>query len=96
MMISGPVISLEFLIIFGIMAFVAAQAIVRAGLQARRSSYSAIVQHFFGFVPGVLVDILLSTALLVAAISYIVGLSDLLPVRLALLKKPKFKEAQLP
>lgn len=81
MKISGPVISLEFLLMFGIMAFVASQSIVRAGLHARRSSYSAIVYQFFGFVPGLFVDVLLSTALLVAAISYIVGLSELLPVR---------------
>lgn len=84
MKISGPVISIEFLIIFGIMAFIAAQSIVRAGLHARRSSYSAIVYDFFGFFPGLFVDILLCTALLVAAISYIVGISELLPVRILL------------
>lgn len=95
MKISGPVISVEFLIMFGIMAFVAAQAIVRAGLHTHRSSYSAIVHHFFGFVPGVFVDVLLSTALLVAAISYIVGLSELLPVRSVLSNESEAKIRKL-
>lgn len=82
MMISGPLVALEFLVIFAIMAFFAAQAVVNAGLRSKKSSYAAIVTHYFGQTQGFIAEILLSVALLVAAISYIVGLVDILPVSL--------------
>lgn len=80
MMISGPIIALQFLVIFAIMAFVSAQAIVNAGLRVGKSSYDDIVRHYFGPVDGMIAEILLAIALIVAAISYIVGLAGLLPV----------------
>lgn len=80
MMISGPIVALEFLVIFGIMAFFSANAIVNAGLRCQKSSYGAIVKYFFGATQGIIAEILLAMALIVAAISYIVGLVDLLPV----------------
>lgn len=79
MMISGPIVALEFLLFFAIMAFFAAQAVVNAGLRSKKSSYGAIVRFYFGPVQGVVAEILLACALIVAAISYIVGLADLLP-----------------
>lgn len=80
MMISGPIVALEFLVLFAIMAIFAAQAVVNAGLRCQKSSYGEIVRHFFGPVQGTIAEVLLSVALIVAAISYIVGLVDLLPV----------------
>lgn len=84
MMLSGPVVSLLFLFVFALMAIQAAQAVVNAGLRSKKSSYGAIVRYYFGPWQGTIVEILLSIALIVAAISYIVGLVDLLPVRFAL------------
>lgn len=63
------------------MAIQAAQAVVSAGLKTKKSSYSAIVTHYFGPLQGSLAETLLSVALIVSAISYVVGLVDLLPVR---------------
>ncbi|CDF32965.1 unnamed protein product [Chondrus crispus] len=80
MMISGPIVALQFLIVFAIMAFFSAQAVVNAGLRSKKSSYGAIVRHYFGPIQGTIAEILLACALIVAAISYIVGLADLLPV----------------
>lgn len=82
MSIAGPVVALVSLVLFGVLAFIAAQAILRAGIASEQSTYSSIVRHYFGDFQGLLTDILLSVALIVAAISYVVGLSDLLPVRL--------------
>lgn len=79
MMISGPIVALQFLIFFAIMAFFAAQAVVNAGLRSKKSNYADIVRHYFGSVQGTIADVLLAIALIVAAISYIVGLVDLLP-----------------
>lgn len=81
MSIAGPGIALDFLLLFAIMAYFAAQAVIRAGLAAKKSTYAEIVRTYFGPVCGFIVNILLSLALIVAAISYIVGLADLLPVR---------------
>lgn len=80
MMISGPFVALVYLLVFGIMAFFAAQAVVNAGLRCKKSSYGDIVRHYFGPVQGTVAEVLLAVALMVAAISYIVGLADLLPV----------------
>lgn len=80
MLVSGAIISLEFLLLFAIMAYASSQAIISAGIATKKSTYSAIAYHYFGSACGIFVDILLSIALLVAAISYIVGLADLLPV----------------
>lgn len=80
MMTSGPLIALFMMVLFGVMAFFAAQAVANAGLRCRRSSYDAIVRFYFGTYEGIIAEILLAVALLVAAISYIVGLADLLPV----------------
>lgn len=82
MFIAGPVVALVFLVLFGVLAFIAAQAILRAGIASGKSTYSSIVRHHFGDFQGSLTDILVSVALTVAAISYVVGLSELLPVRL--------------
>lgn len=61
------------------MAYFAAQAVISAGLRCKRSSYAAIVRFHLGSGEGMLAEILLSVALIVAAISYIVGLVELLP-----------------
>eukprot|EP00178_Gracilaria_changii_P012367 TRINITY_DN34_c0_g1_i2.p1 TRINITY_DN34_c0_g1~~TRINITY_DN34_c0_g1_i2.p1 ORF type:complete len:451 (+),score=66.60 TRINITY_DN34_c0_g1_i2:4331-5683(+) len=79
MMISGPIVAMQFIGIFAVMAFISAQAIVNAGLRCGKSSYDDIVRHYFGFGQGLVAEILLAVALIVAAISYIVGLADLLP-----------------
>lgn len=83
MFIAGPVVALVCLVLLGVMAFIAAQSILQAGVVAQKSSYASIVRHFFGDFEGSLTDILLSIALIVAAISYVVGLADLLPVRVS-------------
>ncbi|CAN8069394.1 unnamed protein product [Agarophyton chilense] len=79
MMISGPIVAMQFIGIFAVMAFISAQAVVNAGLRCNKSSYDDIIRHYFGPVQGLVAEILLAVALMVAAISYIVGLADLLP-----------------
>jgi amino acid permease len=79
MMVGGPLVTLGMLLLFAVMAFVAGQAVVHAGLRARKSSYAAIVRDAFGAAAGTVAEVLLSVALLVAAVSYICGLSDLIP-----------------
>lgn len=80
MYLSGPILALCFLFVFGAMAYVASQAIVRAGQVSGKSTYSTIIRHYFGKSQGLVIELLLAIALIVAAISYIVGLADLLPV----------------
>lgn len=82
MMISGPLVALEFLVFFCIMAFFAGQSIVNAGLRCKKSTYGDIIRFYFGPAAGFIAEVLLSLALAVAAISYIVGLVDLLPAML--------------
>lgn len=84
MMLSGPIVAIEFLVIFAIMAYFAAQAVVDAGIRCNKSTYSEIVRFYFGTSQGIFADVLLSLALAVAAISYIVGLADLLPVSVSI------------
>lgn len=79
MMVSGPVVSFSLLLSFGVMSYIAADAIVQAGRRCSKSSYAAIVEAYLGKTHGVICNILLSCALAVAAISYIVGLRDLMP-----------------
>ena len=79
MMLSGPVISFLLLLSFSVMAYFAAQAIVNAGIKCGKSTYAEIVEFYLGKSHGVFCDTLLSCALAVAAISYIVGLRDLMP-----------------
>lgn len=83
MAISGPGVALFLLLFFAIIAFYAAQVIVLAGRSCQKSSYVSIVHFYFGAACARIVDSLISVALLVAAISYVVGLADLLPVRLS-------------
>lgn len=80
MYLSGPVVAFCFLLIFGLMSYIASQAVVRAGEASGKSSYSAIIRYYFGPSQGLVIELLLAVALIVAAISYIVGLADLLPV----------------
>ncbi len=79
MMVSGPVLSFFLLSFFAVASYFAAQGIVGAGLKSARSSYSQIVEYYLGKSHAIFCDILLSCALAVAAISYIVGLRDLMP-----------------
>lgn len=79
MMLSGPVISFSLLLFFAVAAYFAAQSITNAGLKCAKSSYSEIVEFYMGKSHAVFCDTLLSCALAVAAISYIVGLRDLMP-----------------
>lgn len=79
MMVSGPIVSLELLIFFAIMAFIGAQAVVNAGVRCQKSTYAQIIKHYFGEIEGVIAEVLLAVALIVSAISYIVGLVDLIP-----------------
>lgn len=79
MMVSGPLVSLFMLVLFAVMSYFAAQSVVNAGLRCKKSSYAEIVRYYFGNVQGIVCDTLLSVALAVAAISYIVGLRDLMP-----------------
>jgi amino acid permease len=79
MAVGGPVATAGLLVVFAGVSFYAGQAVVDAGVRAKTSSYSAIVADAFGPVAGLAAETLLSVALLVAAISYIVGLADLLP-----------------
>jgi solute carrier family 38 (sodium-coupled neutral amino acid transporter), member 7/8 len=79
MMVGGPLVTLDLLTLFAVMAFFAGQAVVRAGLRARKASYAAIVRDAYGPGAGTFAEVLLSVALLVAAVSYICGLSDLIP-----------------
>lgn len=83
MFIAGPIPALVFLTAFGVMAYMTAQAVLRAGVASQKSNYTTIVRHYFGNFQGSLAEILLSVALIVAAISYVVGLADLLPVGFA-------------
>jgi hypothetical protein len=73
MEIGGPLVTLLLLTVFAVMAFFAGQAVVNAGIRAKRSSYAGIVTDAFGPTAGLFAEFLLSAALLVAAISYIVG-----------------------
>lgn len=88
MSIAGPVIAIVFLVVFGCMAFLAAQFVLGAGVICQKSGYAAIIRHYFGPFYGSLMDALLAIALAVAAISYIVGLAELLPVRVLPLPSP--------
>lgn len=79
MMVAGPIPALTLLVLFAVVSYFTAEAVVNAGIRCRKSSYADIVRYYFGDVQGAVCDILLSVALAVAAISYIVGLRDLLP-----------------
>jgi amino acid permease len=79
MYIGGPFVVLLVLFAFAIAAFVSGQAIIEAGIRAKKSSYVDIVQHAFGVPASIVAEVLLTVALLVAGISYIVGLSEILP-----------------
>lgn len=82
MFLAGPLLALQILFLFAFLSFYAAQTIVQAGRVAKQSSYPNIIRYFFGPIPAVFSQVLLSVALVVAAISYIVGLVDLLPALL--------------
>lgn len=79
LMIGGPVPTFAMLILFAVVAFFAGQAVVHAGLRWKRSTYELIVGESLGTTVGIVAEAFLSIALLVAAISYIVGLAELLP-----------------
>lgn len=79
MMVSGPIVSYSLLTFFAIASYYAAQFIVSAGLKSTMSTYSKIVEFYLGKSHALFCDILLSCALAVAAISYIVGLRDMMP-----------------
>jgi amino acid permease len=79
MYIGGPVVVLVSLVAFGFGAYLSGQAIIDAGIRAKKSSYVGIVQHAFGGPASIFAEVLLTVALLVAGISYIVGLSEILP-----------------
>lgn len=79
MSIAGPAAALVLLTLLAFLSFAASNAIVSAGGRARRTAYADIVTCAYGAGAGSFASALLSTALFVAAVSYICGLSDLIP-----------------
>jgi hypothetical protein len=82
MYIGGPAVVLTALVGFAGIAYLSGQAIIDAGIRSKKSSYADIVKNAYGTPAGIFAEILLTIALLVAGISYIVGLSEILPALL--------------
>eukprot|EP00172_Hildenbrandia_rubra_P003391 Plantae.Rhodophyta-Hildenbrandia_rubra.ctg53962.p1 GENE.Plantae.Rhodophyta-Hildenbrandia_rubra.ctg53962~~Plantae.Rhodophyta-Hildenbrandia_rubra.ctg53962.p1 ORF type:complete len:429 (-),score=18.48 Plantae.Rhodophyta-Hildenbrandia_rubra.ctg53962:355-1641(-) len=77
--ISGPLWGMLLLVFSGVLSSLAAKAIYDAGRIVNKSSYAGITRSILGGHAGVVAEIMLALSLLFAAITYIVGLADLLP-----------------
>lgn len=77
--ISGALVGMFMIVGLALMAVLASSSIMHAGFRFRKSSYTKIVAEAFGKRASVFAEVLLCACLFVAAVSYVVGLADLLP-----------------
>mmetsp|Transcript_33398 Transcript_33398/g.131707 ORF Transcript_33398/g.131707 Transcript_33398/m.131707 type:complete len:444 (-) Transcript_33398:1930-3261(-) len=77
--ISGALVGMFMIVGLALMAVLASSSIMHAGFRFKKSSYTKIVAEAFGKKASVVAEVLLCACLFVAAVSYVVGLADLLP-----------------
>lgn len=77
--ISGGLIGVVLIVLLGALAVIAGNSIMHAGLCVQRSTYNGIVTVAFGKRVGAIHELLLMLCLFVSAVSYVVGLADIVP-----------------
>ncbi|KAA8496856.1 putative sodium-coupled neutral amino acid transporter 8 [Porphyridium purpureum] len=80
---AGVLPILGLLVLLGAIATKAAASIIQAGRRCECSSYNGIMSAYFGAFAGHVCESLLALCLALAAMSYIVGLADMLPDMIA-------------
>ena len=78
--ISGPIWGIALLLLTGALSMHAAQAIYEAGRESGKTTYAGIARAVLGIPAGAISEFLIAISLLLAAITYVVGIADLLPL----------------